>query len=241
MHEAQLHDKNTFITLTYADNNLPPGNSLHHRDWQLFAKRLRKTLGHFRYYMCGEYGETFTRPHYHACLFGIDFPDKQQIRRLDSGCKLYESKILTDLWQKGFASLGSVTFESAAYVARYVTKKITGQPAHQHYTYIDRHGEIHQRKPEYGQMSRRPGLAAAWLDQYVNDIYPADRIRTRNHPHKPPRYYDLRAERLNYAPMREIRKLRKTKLDRKDNTARRLLAKETVATAKYNLNKRKIP
>ena len=81
LHEAKMHDRNCFVTLTYNNDNVPADRSLNYRDFQLFMKRLRF---HFRgvpirFYMCGEYGEDFGRPHFHACLFGLDFPDKTRI------------------------------------------------------------------------------------------------------------------------------------------------------------------
>jgi len=194
MHEAQLHERNSYITLTYHDDNAPPGMSLRHRDWQLFAKKLRKEVGPFKFYMCGEYGEQFSRPHFHACLFGIDFDDKVPLRQLASTSKLFHSATLERLWKHGFASVGAVTFQSAAYVARYVMKKVTGDKATPHYTYIDADGEIHDRKPEYNQMSRGGrngrGLAAEWFDKYHKDVYPADHVITNRQEAKPPRYYD---------------------------------------------------
>lgn len=72
MHEAKLHPANCFVTLTYRDEDLPENGSLRHRDFQLFMKRLRKRAD-VRFYMCGEYGEQKLRPHYHACLFGVDY------------------------------------------------------------------------------------------------------------------------------------------------------------------------
>jgi hypothetical protein len=78
VHEASLHEHNSFITLTYNDENLPADGSLDVRHWQLFMKRLRKRHGSgIRYFHCGEYGSKHRRPHYHACLFGLDFPDKK--------------------------------------------------------------------------------------------------------------------------------------------------------------------
>lgn len=242
MHEAQLHERNAFITLTYDDDHAPLDFSLRHRDWQLFAKRLRKRMGPFRFYMCGEYGEQFTRPHYHACLFGIDFDDKEPIRKLTqvTNATLYSSPTLDSLWKHGYASLGAVTFESAAYVARYVMKKITGDRASSHYTYIDQHGEIHQRQPEYNQMSRRPGIGKEWIDRFRTDVYPSDQVITRGHPSRPPRYYDQQQEKTNAQMMEQIKKKRMEGLDRKDNTPARLKAKETVATAKLNQLKRQL-
>lgn len=73
--ESKMHKANTFVTFTYDDDHLPVGG-LKYRDFQLMLKRLREKLGPFRFFMCGEYGEQFRRPHYHALFFGLDFPDK---------------------------------------------------------------------------------------------------------------------------------------------------------------------
>ena len=72
---ADMFLNNSFITLTYQDSKLPVNGSLDYTHWVKFMKRLRKKFGRVRYYMCGEYGETFGRPHYHACLFNFDFSD----------------------------------------------------------------------------------------------------------------------------------------------------------------------
>ena len=86
-----------------------------------------------RFYMCGEYGENFGRPHFHACLFNFDFVDKTYWSKSPGGSKIYRSDILEDLWPFGFSSIGEVNFQSAAYVARYIMKKVTGKSAAKYY------------------------------------------------------------------------------------------------------------
>ena len=83
MFEASLHDENCFVTLTYSPDYLPEGATLVKKDVQNFMKRLRKagTNGKFKYFLCGEYGENFNRPHYHICFFNLDFVDKEIISR----------------------------------------------------------------------------------------------------------------------------------------------------------------
>lgn len=126
MHEAQLHEHNSFLTLTYSDQYLPKNNSLKKDDVQKFLKRLRRRLDKpIRYYQCGEYGEKFHRPHYHMCLFGHDFYDDREHFKTSTGDKLYVSELLSEVWGMGHCLIGDLTFESAAYVARYVTKKLT--------------------------------------------------------------------------------------------------------------------
>lgn len=128
MHEASLHKHSVFVTLTYSDEELEKTENsqlreLRHEDFQRFMKRLRKRFGSgIRYYMCGEYGEKFGRPHYHAAIFGLTFKDKKLFKNT-RGNKLYTSQILTEIWGHGHASFGSVTFNSAAYIARYIIKK----------------------------------------------------------------------------------------------------------------------
>jgi len=231
MHEAQLHDKNCFITLTYSDYHLPANGSLVKRDFQLFMKRLRKRFGtKIRFYHCGEYGEKHKRPHYHACLFGLDFEDKQlwSTRR---GVRLYTSKTLLDLWEnKGHVTIGEVTFESAAYVARYIMKKVNGDRAEDHYTSIDpTTGEIKTLTPEYTTMSRRPGIAREWFETYKSDVYPSDFLIHRNLKIKPPKYYDRLYEITEPTNYKHIKLNRKIKAKQNtDNTPERLQTKERL-------------
>ena len=130
MHEAQMHTENCFITLTYDDPHLPSDQSLHHRDFQLFFKRLRRRYPNhkIRYYMAGEYGENYGRPHFHACIFGWKPQDLKKWKKTGDS-DLYRSQELESLWVDnngnsiGYSSVGNVTFESAAYVARYIMSK----------------------------------------------------------------------------------------------------------------------
>lgn len=193
VHEASLHKRNCFVTLTYDDPHLPAGGGLSLRDWQLFMKKLRKYAGRckVRFFMCGEYGEKFCRPHFHACLFNWDFADKV-LWSVRDGVRLYRSPRLEKLWGNGFCSVGDVTFESAAYVARYIMKKVTGAGAPDRYDVFDRKtGEVFQEsRPEFVTMSRRPGIARGWFEKFSLDTYPSDFVVLRGMKMKPPRFYD---------------------------------------------------
>lgn len=181
--EAKSHDSNCFITLTYDDNHVPADMSLQKKDFTNFIKRLRKNTGEkIRYYACGEYGELHQRPHFHACLFGYK-PKDLVLWSVRQGVSLYRSAEVEKAWQfQGYCTVGDVSYESAAYVARYVLKKVTGADADAHYN---------GRQPEYTVMSRRPGIAADFFDKYNGNIYGKDFIVIRDGIKlKPPRYFD---------------------------------------------------
>ncbi len=223
MHEAQMYDRNCFVTLTYDDEHLPPNGSLNKRDFQLFMKRLRKRYGSgIRYYQCGEYGELLGRPHHHAILFNFDFPDKE-LWSVRYGVRLYRSASLEQLWPYGYSTIGDVTFESAAYVARYCTKKITGKLAHEHYK-----GKL----PEYATMSRRPGIGRTWLEKYKDDVYNYDYVVVRNGLKlRPPRYYDRIYDEIDPERMMAIKEKRgeAAKENIKEKHWQRLETKEELA------------
>jgi len=195
MHEASLHDENSFLTLTYDDENLPEDGSLRVRDWQLFAKRLRKRIGSFRFFHCGEYGERFGRPHYHAILFGHDFSGTREVAKQEDGFTYYVSEVLGEVWNKGLHILGEVDFDSAAYVAGYCVKKVTGKKAEEHYERSDqRTGEIWSVRPEYATMSRRPGIGTQWFDRFKEDVYSEDFVVSKGRKFRPPKFYDKKLE-----------------------------------------------
>jgi hypothetical protein len=209
-----MHEQNCFITLTFSPEELAKREnpqSLDVGEFQRFMKRLRKKYGAgVRFFHCGEYGEQNKRPHYHALLFGVDFSDRQLFSQRD-GVKLYVSDSLSKLWPYGFSTIGDVTFESAAYCARYVMKKIRGEAASEHYMWTDMStGEVTQVKPEYATMSRKPGIGKTWFDKYKKDVFPNDYCVIRGHEVRPPRYYEtllseeelieLKAKRKENAP-----------------------------------------
>lgn len=231
VHEAACWEDNCFITLTYDDEHLPADMSLRLSHFQKFMKRLRKKYGqNIRFYHCGEYGETYKRPHYHACIFNFDFPDKK-LWTVRDDTPLYTSESLQKLWPFGYSSIGNVTFESAAYVARYIMKKINGDQAAEHYEYVHPiTGEITNRAPEYTSMSKRPGIGAFWFEKFNSEVYPLDRVVVRAREMRPPKFYDNRYEVLNPDAFQKMKanRVKNAKKHLDDNTPDRLQVKQRV-------------
>lgn len=237
-HEKSLYDHNHFITLTYSDANLPASKSVDVGTFQSFMKKFRNEYGSgIRYFHCGEYGDKLARPHYHALLFNVKISDlipwKKSARHL-----LYVSPKLTELWGLGYCYLGAVTFQSSAYVARYITKKVNGPISEEHYTRIHPEtGEVYQVMPPYVTMSRRKGLGEKWLEKNWKEVYPADFIVMENKKISPPRYYDKWLE-ANYPEIwRKVRsaRMRNAEKHSENNTPERLLVRETVQQRRMSL------
>lgn len=253
-HEASMHENNCFITLTYNEENLPEDRSLQLRHYQLFMKRLRRAYGPgIRFFHCGEYGEKFGRPHYHAILFNHDFADKK-LWKMVNDLPLFQSGELARLWPFGYSSVGAATFASAAYVARYIMKKQTGKGAEmlkeiedpktgviylrKHYEWIDPDtGQVHSRRPEYVTMSRRPGIGRGWLDKYKTDVWPDDFVVINGRKMKPPRFYDRCIELDDPELHLDVKRQRQAKsLGRADDqTPERLAVREKVQQSRLNL------
>lgn len=245
IHEASLHDNNCFITLTFDDAYLDSNSSLKVSDFQKFMKRLRQAVSptKIRFFHCGEYGALFSRPHHHACIFGYDFPDKKLFKG-----DIYTSEMLDDLWQhQGFTTVGKVTMQSAAYVARYVLKKwskenLEGVELYDAMCALSNE-EARQkfyggRKPEYVTMSRggsvlgSRGIAAEWYDKFASDIFPSGFVVLPNGKKcKVPKYYDLRFELDNVFDFAKLKgeRLKRGKED-PDNTKYRLGVREEIQT-----------
>lgn len=245
MHEASLYEHNCFITLTYDNDHCPTDRSLNYGDFQRFMKRFRKRFkgSTIRFYMAGEYGEKFERPHFHACIFGFDFSDKVLFKRTPSGALIYRSQSLEYLWPFGYSSIGDVTFESAAYVARYVMKKRTGKGVGDHYETTDfETGEIKDRVPEFNRMSLKPGIGYGFYKKYTSDIYPHDYVVVNGREARPPKFYDKKFAN-DYPEDFEALQLERfidAQSRFEDNTDERLLVKEQVALAKGSRLKRAI-
>ena len=228
-HEAERYVDNCFITLTYRDSSactdeqfrngyfVPSDWSLHPSHFQKFMKRLRKAFPDrkIRYFYAGEYGRkckhgidleenscplcNVGRPHFHACLFNISFPDLVSYST-DHGKINFTSPMLERIWKYGFVDVGELNFASAAYVARYILKKVNGVKAADHYYNTDLDGNVVLLEPEYCRMSRggragkgkRCGIGASWFEKYRDDVFPADRVPYGNGDflNIVPRYYE---------------------------------------------------
>lgn len=169
--EASCHSSNQFVTLTYDDSQLPtqiiPGRAsvrsvtahpavafqpgtLSRTDLQRFFKRLRR-LGAFRYYAVGEYGEKQGRPHYHAALFGANFTEEE----------------IATAWKHGHVHLGDVNVASLTYCVEYLIK------------YRQKKDSLLElrREPEFGVMSRDPGIGQFALDEIRQAIFSSPPLR----------------------------------------------------------------
>ena len=261
MHELRDHEQSSFITLTYDDENLPQpyktevlnqktqckeiltSGNLRKKDFQNFIKELRRQLPgkKYRYFHCGEYGDKKRRPHYHAIMFGIDFAaigDAYGHHQTPEGHTVWQSQLLDRLWHRGRCEVGSVTFESCAYVARYITKKITGGPAKEHYkaTCLET-GKTYDREPEYATMSRNPGIGANHAKKYLREIYPSDEVITRGQSCRPPKFYDRILEKESEEDYILVKEARETALELSDlgeRSPKRLKTREKVKKAAIN-------
>lgn len=239
--ESKLYANNCVVTLTYRDECLPVDGSLDMSDFQRYMKRLRQRLVRagrdmkkdpVRFFHCGEYGEEFLRPHFHAVLFNFDYEDKK-LWKTSGGVRLFRSDQLDKDWGKGFALIGDVTMESAAYVARYVMKKVSGVQAATHYRGL---------KPEYVTMSNRPGIASGWFDKFSAEVAISDEVQCGSMKMRPSRFFDSRLEKFSpflYADIKSAR-LEKAVAAAADNSYERLMAKEECTLAALKLKTRRM-
>lgn len=188
--EAKSHLDCSFITLTYSDDHLPKTGSLVKSDFQKFIKRLRKTYPNrnIKYYGVGEYGENTNRPHYHACIFGFNFEKSQwnyHSTNRHTKTKNFTSPSLQKLWTKGHSLVGEFNFKTAAYCARYVTKKIYGEKAPEHYQ---------GRLPEFALMSRKPAIGKIWFTKNYNQT---DKLVINGENRIMPRFFKEISKTLN--------------------------------------------
>lgn len=202
--ESREYKENYFVTLTYDNDNVPLSdffdnstgeqmhmNTLKKRDFQLFMKRLRKRGNDgIRFFACGEYGSTTMRPHYHAILFNLHLDDLEKLYEKD-GMVYYTSQFLQSVWKKGFVIITSMTWETCAYVARYVCKKQKNDTTDR---YLDEFYDSHNIEKEFVLMSRKPGIGRKFYDSNFSEIYKYDEIFLSTAKgsvrRKPPRYFD---------------------------------------------------
>ena len=276
MHECayweEFHNKySIFLTLTYDNEHLPFYGELVKHHAQDFLKRLRFNTGaQFRYYMVGEYGSKcpdhdivdcpacgpLQRPHYHAIIFGWSPVDREMMGHRD-GMNVYTSKEIEKAWSKskkpiGTHEFGSVTFESCAYVARYVMKKQKGEnpSVYDHYCKYIPHLDVWVDLPrEFAIMSRgtrkgelNGGIGKLWYDQFRDDIYPSDEcpIPGRSSVGKPPKFYDALYEQYDPEGMAKIKEERRFAMAKSLSEGPSLESRAKVEDARLALYQRNL-
>lgn len=147
--EAGCQDQNTFVTLTYRDEDCP--DDLQPKDLQRFHKRLRRLLGakkrgrrKYRHFCCGEYGEQTNRPHYHGLLFGL--------------CSRQDKALIEEAWGHGHIVADEVNIARIHYITGYTTKKLALPEKLERIDYET--GEVIVREPPFRTMSKNPGIGA---------------------------------------------------------------------------------
>lgn len=129
--------------------------------WKQLTKETRKQIYDqicIGYFVTGEYGDQRKRPHWHVIIFNWCPKDLEFAYQNDRGDRVFHSKLLTQLWGKGRTDLGSVTFESAGYVARYAAKKLVHGPDGHSYQPISR-------------KSSKQAIGKRFLERYWEDIF----------------------------------------------------------------------
>lgn len=149
--------RNTFLTLTYNDRNLPENESLRQQDTRLYIERLRQRLKRgsggykpvkdWKFYLVGEYGGKFKRPHYHIILTGIDSYEYGQL--------------LNDTWGMGETLALPASSARITYTLKYIEKEEFGINAEELY---DKTG----RERPYHTMSK--GIGKKWIMEHIDEI-----------------------------------------------------------------------
>lgn len=205
-------DKVYFITLTYDSQHVPHSTTvdgvdvltLRPEDLQKFIKLLRRMQKYYhdnkiRFYAVGEYGSQFHRPHYHLIVFGLILDDIEEYGRNKAGRMLHTSKTIEDLWSRGRVEIEPMTWELAAYCARYTVKKY-GKKEEGFY-------ETMNIVPEFSRMSQ--GFGKAYFDEHKDQIYKYDRVfiptATGSIESKPPIYFDRKYDDIYPSEMERIK------------------------------------
>lgn len=198
VHEAKVHPENSFITLTY-DNEHLEQQKLQYKHFQDFMKRLRYACPERKigFFSTGEYGDgeqaiknntpsialngdiVYKRPHWHAITFNWQPKDLIYKYTNDRGDKLYSSETLDTLWGHGITEIGSVTFQSAGYCARYAAKKLVHGKDDEH--------EFHP----ISKKSSRHAIGKKFLELYWQDIFNYGKVILPDGKESAiPRYYE---------------------------------------------------
>lgn len=235
MLEAEYHMSNYFVTLTYDPVHVPlssfldyetgevlPSQTLRKTDLQAFFKRLRRRQEYYhdnqiRYYAAGEYGDETHRPHYHAIIFGLVLDDLEPLKKSRLGYQYYRSKTLEAVWPYGMVTVGVVSWQDCAYVARYCTKKLGGD----YKAFYETFG----LEPEFAIMSRKPGIGNQYFQDHADEIYKMDEIFLRltdgGKKVKPPHYYDTLYAQIDEAQLEVCKERRQRYAESAERLQRR--------------------
>lgn len=190
--ESSMYEYNSFITLTYSEENLKSAK-LQYRDFQLFIKKLREHIAERNYndptsrigvFAAGEYGDKNKRPHWHAIIFNWQPHDLKHHGISELGDDIFTSKSLDALWGKNDKSkapcqIGAVTLKSAGYVARYALKKLTHGKDQEH--------DFHP----IARSSSKHAIGKKWLEKfYWSDCFAQGHIRHDGKKFPIPRYFE---------------------------------------------------
>lgn len=248
LHEASLYSDNCFLTLTFNDESLLQHCPDGYLNKTLFPKFLKDLRNRFypgiRFFHCGEYGSKRGRPHHHALLFNFNFPDRVPFARRGKHV-VCSSELLSKLWPYGFSEIGTVTSDSAAYIARYCTKKrmkvyskeSSSDSSDEDVLYAVLVDPVSSKSvPEYLTMSTNPGIGHGWFQKFWSDVYPHGfLVLPSGKKVLPPRYYD------KLFALRDPDAFDTMKVDREervhgsefDFTPERLFVREQVALARF--------
>lgn len=243
--EAQMHEENSFLTLTFSDEYLPEDYSVNKRHMQLFMKRLREEVKvPIRFFGCGEYGGTTHRPHYHIIIFGYDFRSDRKLWSTRAGYNIYKSATLEKVWPFGLCEIGTVTPQSAQYIAKYVFKRATGDKAFTHYLRIHPLlGHEVRVRAEFILMSTRPGIGYAFYEKYRSDMFPRDYTVIDGKRRPVPKYYlnkEREAEQLRIKAERTRKAKKAMRLNPAEHETPRLMTKEQSAILRAQAEKRSL-
>lgn len=258
MLELGYHESSYFLTLTYDNEHIPKNSLIDYdtgeiyaenatlvkKDLQDFMKRLRRAYEYkgydnkLRFFACGEYGSQTLRPHFHIIVFGLKLDDLVLYKRNFNGDNLYNSAFISKLWKKGFSVVGDVTWQSCAYVARYIMKKHLGKDSDFY--------DVYNIEPEFTLMSRKPGIARQYYDEHKDELFYQDfvSIPTKDGCKQiyPPPYYEKLFE--EDFPEQEVVERKEKRKQAKIDSVNLQLEKtdknyiDYLKTKEYNLDKK---
>lgn len=216
-HEFSTHENNCFLTLTYNQENLPLISDIKN-EFQKFIKRLRKNIKiPIRYMVSHEYGSQTFRPHHHAIIFGWNPSSQKLLKTTPSGCPIFRSQQLEDLWSHGYSSIGVANEKTAYYIASYSLKG-------KKHTLIDPSTGEEVTISDCMDASKRPAIGYTFFQQNLKQLIQSNQIL--------PRYYLKRL--LVENPTIHLQYENDRSLNLKTRSSHELLAKFLINNAKLS-------